>query len=64
MLPIRRYTICEAARPTVLHRLARLNRERWQAEQYALAAAAAANPRTRRPRGRPRLEVIQGGLFD
>lgn len=58
-----RYTICEAARLTVLSRLARLNQERWQAEQDALAEAAARQaaitvPRIRRPRGRPRLEVI------
>ena len=64
-----RFTLCEVARLTILRRLAQLNRERWQAEQQELAEAAArqaaaAPSRPHRPRGRPRLDVIQGGLFD
>lgn len=64
-----RFTLCEEARLTILRRLAQLNRARWQAEQQELAEAAArqaaaAPSQPRRPRGRPRLDVIQGGLFD
>ena len=44
-----RYTLCEEARLTVLSRLARLNRERWQAEQDALAEAAAQQAATAAP---------------
>lgn len=63
-----RFTICEEARLEILRRLSRLNRERWQEEQAenqgrAEVDAASQPPRTRGSRKKPRLTVVQGGLF-
>lgn len=62
-----RYTICEDARLEILRRLSRLNRERYEEEQRETEAARLAqstdNPARLRRGRKPKLGVIQGGLF-
>lgn len=62
-----RYTICEEARLEILRRLSRLNRERYEEEQRRAEAEHQAQSMLQPPRARrgkkPRLDVIQGGLF-
>ena len=62
-----RYTICEDARLEILRRLSRLNRARYMEEQRhaeEVRQAQATDRPTRVRRGKkPKLDVIQGGLF-
>jgi hypothetical protein len=59
-----RFTISEEARLEVLRRLSRLNRERWEQEQAELGREDGRPSRTPKGKSKPKLEVLQGGLFD
>ena len=62
-----RYTICEEARLEILRCLSRLNRERYEEEQHQaeVERQSESNDRPKRSRRgkKPKLNVIQGGLF-
>ncbi len=62
-----RFTICEEARIEILRRLSRLNRERYEEEQRQAEAERQGRvpDGTVRPRRgkKPKLDVVQGGLF-
>jgi hypothetical protein len=62
-----RYTVCDDARLEILRRLSRLNRERYEEERKQAESERQAQethrPARKRRGKKPKLGVIQGGLF-
>lgn len=58
-----RFTTCESARTEVLGRLARLNRERWLAEQVEEISFSEKASALRGTRAKAKLTMVQGGLL-